>query len=356
MVKQLQAQQQKVVINLAPPVKRRKKKRKKKSKAIDAVGDFRTALARSAFIQRGIGGLGFNQGGGGGQPFRPSLNANAVRLNARSNFEGVRRERPTLRTAMETQTDPNPVDTSTGSVRGAIHTPRLLNEARLIPSDEFSDTSSVSSVSSGISSITGSSRDASTDTVSTPSTTASAELMPPPPPRLPTPIRIPNPPMPIMSIEDLSTQSSSSDAGGLTEFDSESADGGESGVDTITTVATGVDDANDFNKETTKTKNIRRTNTEMIEAMDMGLADDRRNTSPYTQQGILADPSHRNRILARREKQREGINSLVEKGSTLGEGDLGGTSDLGKTITEPSYDEEEMVDSDADTDITEYEL
>ena len=319
MVKALQAQQQRVVINLATPVKRKKKRKKKKgkSKAIDSVGDFRTAIARSAFIQRGVGGLGFNQGGGGGHQFRPSLDANAVRLNARSNFEGVRRERPTLRTTTEQQTDPNPVDTATGSVRGAIHTPRLLNEARLVPRDDFSDNSSMSS---GISSITGSTRDASIETLSSPSIT-SAELMPPPPPRPPTPLKI----SPISVADEMS-----SDAGGLSEFDSESADDPQS----------------------------RRTNKEMIEAMDMGLADDRRTEWPYTQQGILAEPSHRNRILTERERKREGINSLVAKGTTLGEGegDLGGASDLGKTESTPSYDYDEGVDSDADTDVTEYEL
>ena len=348
MVKALQAQQQRVVINLATPVKRKKKRKKKKgkSKAIDSVGDFRTAIARSAFIQRGVGGLGFNQGGGGGHQFRPSLDANAVRLNARSNFEGVRRERPTLRTTTEQQTDPNPVDTATGSVRGAIHTPRLLNEARLVPRDDFSDNSSMSS---GISSITGSTRDASIETLSSPSIT-SAELMPPPPPRPPTPLKI----SPISVADEMS-----SDAGGLSEFDSESADDPQSRVaDSNTTVETGVDDANDFRKETTKTRTIRRTNTEMIEAMDMGLADDRRTEWPYTQQGILAEPSHRNRILTERERKREGINSLVAKGTTLGEGegDLGGSSDLGKTESTPSYDYDEGVDSDADTDVTEYEL
>jgi hypothetical protein len=127
MSRQIQGQQQKVIINLAPKPKRKKRK-KKKSKAVDSVGDFRTALARSAYIQRGIGGLGFNQGGGGGLPFRKNIDANAVRLNARSFFEGERRERPNLRTVAENEADPNPADTSIGSVRGNIYTPRFIPE------------------------------------------------------------------------------------------------------------------------------------------------------------------------------------------------------------------------------------
>ena len=123
MNRQLQGQKQTVIINLAPKPKR-KKRRKKKSKAINAVGDFRTALARSAYIQRGIGGLGFNQP----PPFRKDIDANAVRLNARSYFEGERRERPNLRTVAEDRADPNPADTSIGSVRGNIYTPRFIPE------------------------------------------------------------------------------------------------------------------------------------------------------------------------------------------------------------------------------------
>lgn len=123
MSSQLQGQKQTVIINLAPKPKR-KKRRKKKSKAINAVGDFRTALARSAYIQRGIGGLGFNQP----PPFKRNLDANAVRLNARTFFEGNRRERPTLRTVAQDEADPNPADTSTGSVRGNIYTPRFIPE------------------------------------------------------------------------------------------------------------------------------------------------------------------------------------------------------------------------------------
>jgi hypothetical protein len=123
MNRQLQGQKQTVIINLAPKPKR-KKRRKKKSKAINAVGDFRTALARSAYIQRGIGGLGFNQP----PPFRKDIDANAVRLNARSYFEGQRRERPNLRTVAEDRADPNPADTSIGSVRGNIYTPRFIPE------------------------------------------------------------------------------------------------------------------------------------------------------------------------------------------------------------------------------------
>tara|TARA_R110002124_G_scaffold12662_6_gene59263 strand:- start:1963 stop:2784 length:822 start_codon:yes stop_codon:yes gene_type:complete len=123
MSRQLQGQKQTVIINLAPKPKR-KKRRKKKSKAINAVGDFRTALARSAYIQRGIGGLGFNQP----PPFKRNIDANAVRLNARTFFEGNRRERPNLRTVAQDEADPNPADTSIGSVRGNIYTPRFIPE------------------------------------------------------------------------------------------------------------------------------------------------------------------------------------------------------------------------------------
>ena len=123
MSRQLQGQKQTVIINLAPKPKR-KKRRKKKSKAINAVGDFRTALARSAYIQRGIGGLGFKQA----PPFKRNIDANAVRMNARTFFEGQRRERPNLRTVAEDEADPNPADTSIGSVRGNIYTPRFIPE------------------------------------------------------------------------------------------------------------------------------------------------------------------------------------------------------------------------------------
>jgi len=123
MSRQLQGQKQTVIINLAPKPKR-KKRRKKRSKAINAVGDFRTALARSAYIQRGIGGLGFNQS----PPFKRNIDANAVKLNARTFFEGNRRERPNLRTVAEDEADPNPADTSIGSVRGNIYTPRFIPE------------------------------------------------------------------------------------------------------------------------------------------------------------------------------------------------------------------------------------
>ena len=127
MSRQIQGQQQKVIINLAPKPKRKKRK-KKKSKAVDSVGDFRTALARSAYIQRGIGGLGFNQGGGGGLPFRKNIDANAVKLNARSFFEGERREQPNLRSVAEFSADPNPADTSIGFGRGHNYIPRYLDE------------------------------------------------------------------------------------------------------------------------------------------------------------------------------------------------------------------------------------
>ena len=122
MSRQIQGQQQNVTINLAPKPKRKKRK-KKKSKAIHSVGDFRTALARSAYIQRGVGGLGFYQA----PPFLKDIDANAVRLNARSQFEGTRRQRPTLKhTAI--QTDNNfPLPTATGSTRGQQFTPRLLS-------------------------------------------------------------------------------------------------------------------------------------------------------------------------------------------------------------------------------------
>ena len=130
MSRQLQGQKQTVIINLAPKPKRKKKRRKKKSKAVDGIGDLRKSLAKAAILQRGVGGLGFNQP----PPFRRDIDANAVRLNARTYFEGQRRERPNLRTVSENQSDPNPADTAIGSVRGNIYTPRLLSENQFLPS------------------------------------------------------------------------------------------------------------------------------------------------------------------------------------------------------------------------------
>jgi hypothetical protein len=130
MSRQLQGQKQTVIINLEPKPKRKKKRRKKKSKAIDGIGELRKSLARAAISQRGVGGLGFNQP----PPFRRDIDANAVRLNARTYFEGQRRERPNLRTVSENRLDPNPADTAIGSVRGNIYKPRLLPENQLLPS------------------------------------------------------------------------------------------------------------------------------------------------------------------------------------------------------------------------------
>jgi len=130
MSRQLQGQKQTVIINLAPKPKRKKKRRKKKSKAVDGIGELRKSLAKATILQRGVGGLGFNQP----PPFRRDIDANAVRLNARTYFEGQRRERPNLRTVSENRLDPNPADTAIGSVRGNIYTPRLLPENQLLPS------------------------------------------------------------------------------------------------------------------------------------------------------------------------------------------------------------------------------
>lgn len=139
MSRQSQKQQQKIIINLAPKPQRKKRK-KKKSKSSNSLGDFRTALARSVFIQRGSGGLGFNQA----PPFRRNIDANAEKLNARSRFEGIRTERPTLRSEAQTQTDPNPVDTATGSVRGDRYIPRILSETFNTPSSNISSISLLS--------------------------------------------------------------------------------------------------------------------------------------------------------------------------------------------------------------------
>ena len=120
-ISQKQNVKQSVIINVAP-LKRRKRRRKRKQIKNTHIGDFRTALAKSAFIQRSLGGMGFNPA----PQFRRDIEQNAVRLNARSQFEGIRRQRPTLKSVGQ-QTDSNtPIRTATGNIRGDEYTPRLL--------------------------------------------------------------------------------------------------------------------------------------------------------------------------------------------------------------------------------------
>lgn len=133
---QKQNVKQNVIITLAPP--KRKRKRKKKQKKHN-IGEFRTALARSAYIQRSLGGFGFNQA----PNFRRDIDQNAVRLNARSQFEGTRRQRPTLNVGTQTKNISTPVATAGGSVRGNSYTPRQLFSNSPIPSSIQSEIEAV---------------------------------------------------------------------------------------------------------------------------------------------------------------------------------------------------------------------
>lgn len=269
MSRQIQGQQQKVIINLAPKPKRKKRK-KKKSKAVDSKGDFRTALARSAYIQRGIGGLGFNQGGGGGLPFRKNIDANAVKLNARSFFEGERREQPNLRSLAELSADPNPADTSIGSVRGNSYTPRYLDE------------------NASFTTIFGSSRgggvredeELSESSYYQPSESSES------------------------SESSYLPQSSSGYSASISDFDTTEASVAESVVA----------------DEEERPARTRRRNQEIQEAEYMGAEDTRRQEDLYTVADAvrITDPSARARVEREREARREALNSVVATGTTLG--------------------------------------
>tara|TARA_S200002703_G_scaffold53520_1_gene46263 strand:- start:4702 stop:5808 length:1107 start_codon:yes stop_codon:yes gene_type:complete len=322
MSRQIQGQQQKVIINLAPKPKRKKRK-KKKSKAVNSVGDFRTALARSAYIQRGIGGLGFNQGGGGGLPFRRNIDANAVKLNARSFFEGERREQPNLRSLAQTQTDPNPVDTSIGFGRGHNYIPRVIPE-----NASFTTIFGGSSRGGGVredddlSEISESSYyQPSERESSVPSNESSSYI----------------PSGYSASISDFSISDADTAPTDTSVAESVVADGGGGGSVAEQSVA------EDIIEGGVVEAGAKRTKKQMEEARDMGLEDTRRNVEEiYTQRGVKAiDKSSRTKIKNAREAKREALNSVVAAGTTLGGAEEGSAT---ASLSAPS-----LVATDTDT-------